>query len=877
VIFNDRGFNISRGNERTFSKVSKEDLATIKKLCAKGDFIAANNLAAKVTNWKDGGDGNRHPGFAMFLTIPPAGEVRDYSRTVDFRTGVITVKWSDDRGAWERTAFVSRQDDVVVQYLKAPAGGKLDASIRLGTDPGMGLPSSMVFTDRSDATFLNLRAKYSPDLDAGYEGVTRYVVTGGSHTLENGILKITQADSVLLLTRSAKYRDRCEAQWDQKSLQTALSLLPANYTQLLKGQIDTHGKIYDRVAIDLGASAAERAKTNEELLEEQKASSSPVPALWERIFDSGRFYYLSSSSELTPPDLLGIWTGDTRVGWSGYYHLDANLNFQVSGGNIGDMPEAMEGYFKTNEAWQKDFQQNARDLLGTRGMLAGGNTPGPQSGLISSLNYDYPYQYATGEEAWLLYPFWEHYLITGDKEFLRQRLFPLLKDLSKFYEDFLTETDENGHYIFAGSVSPENHPPNLKASLTNNSVFDISGAKFALSALIETCRILNLEQGPNGGVAKWNAILKKLPPYLVNSDGALKEWAWPGLDDDYGHRHWSHMLTVFPYREITPERTPDLFKAASMTLAKKDEHTITAGHGVLHGALVAAGLKNGDSVRSKLLQLTRTGFYFDSLLTAHYPNHDVFCTDVAHTVPNIMMEMLISSSPGVIELLPALPRGLERGSIRGVKARTRATVDSLSWDLKTELVHCVLNSDIDQSITLIERSGIKDIRSSAPIARSPLGDIARVVSLKAGQPATIDLQLGDLRTPAVNLAAGKPVTVSSTAEGNEAGNAVDEENGTRWASEHADNQWLQVDLGAKRSISEIKINWEAAGAKDYDLQVSDDGKSWKTIRTVTGNKQTGLVTLSDLHGSGRYVRLEAHTRILPNYGFSIWEFQVFGK
>ncbi len=581
------------------------------------------------------------------------------------------------------------------------------------------------------------------------------MVTGGTHTLKDGVLEISNADSVLLLTRTAKYRDQTESQWDQKLLQKDLAKLPANYAQLLQGQVATHGEIYDRVAVDFGASAADRAKTNEELLAEQKKSNAPVPALWERLFDAGRFYYLSSSSELTPPDLLGIWTGDTRVGWSGYYHLDANLNFQVSGGNIGAMPEAMEGYFKTNEAWREDFKTNASKLLGTRGMLAGGNTPGPVSGLISSLSLYYPYQYVTGEEAWLLYPFWEHYLITGDTDFLRQRLFPLLKDMGEFYEDFLTEKNKDGNYIFAGSISPENQPPNIKASLVNNSTFDIAGAKFALRALIETCRILNVEQGPGGGVAKWSAILKKLPPYLVNEDGALKEWAWPGLAEDYGHRHWSHMVTVFPFREITPEGTPDLFKAASVTLSKKDGHTITAGHGVLHGALVAAGLKNGDSVRAKLLQLTRTDFYFDSLLTAHYPNHDVFCTDVVNTVPNIMMEMLVSSSPGVIELLPALPAGLERGAIRGVKARTRATIESLSWDLKTGQVQCVLKSDIDQDLTLIERSGIKAIRTTAPTRPSPLGEIARIVSLKAGESTALALQLGDLRVSPVNLAEGQ--------------------------------------------------------------------------------------------------------------------------
>jgi len=121
---------------------------------------------------------------------------------------------------------------------------------------------------------------------------------------------------------------------------------------------------------------------------------------------------------------------------------------------------------------------------------AGGNSPGPISGLMANINTYYPYHYATGEEGWLLYPFWEHYLITGDKEFLKTRLYPLLKRHGLFLRRLLTLTDTNGHYIFAGSVSPENQPSNLKISLLNNSAFDVSGGKFCLTALVKLVKSL---------------------------------------------------------------------------------------------------------------------------------------------------------------------------------------------------------------------------------------------------------------------------------------------------------------------------------------------------------------------------------------------------
>lgn len=744
VIFNDRDFNLAKSNDRSFAKVSAEDLKKIRDYCAEGNFEAANKLAVESSRYRGGGEGNRHPGFKMLIDLPENGAVSNYSRSCNFRTGEIIVKWTDAKGDWERRSFVSRHDNVVVQYLKAPSGGKIDCSIQLAIDTGMNFPKEMGFQNLASGSYLNLRAKYPPNTNgAGYEGLVKVVATGGTKTVNGNVMQIKGASAVVMISRTKKYYADAEGQWAKGQLKQELDKVPVTYAALLKGQLATHQQIYDRVSLDLNAPEADRLKTNEELLALQKGSAEPIHALWERIFDAGRYYYLSSSSNVAPPDLLGIWTGDCNAGWGGYYHLDANLNLQVSGGNIGDMPEAMEGYFVMNEAWRNDFQTNARDLLGTRGMVAGGNTPGATSGLMANINTFYPYQYATGEEPWLLYPIWEHYLVTGDKVFLKNRLYPLLKDMGEFYEDFLTHTDSSGKYIFAGSVSPENQPSNLKVSLLNNSNFDISGAKFALTALVETCKLLGLEQGPGQGMEKWRKILDKLPPYLINADGALQEWSWPGLKDSYGHRHSSHLLNVWPYQEITPEKNKTLYEAARVTLMKKDEHNYeNAGHGLLHSALIAAGLKNAASVDAKLMRFFREEFYYDNLASSHYNGHGTFCTDVCNTVPAIMMEMLVASEPGVLELLPAVPEHLKTGELYGVKGRNRTTVQSLKWDLEAGRIDAVLRSDIDQDITLIQRKGITDIKSVTPLRNSPLGSIARIVHLSKGvsTPVTIKLK-----------------------------------------------------------------------------------------------------------------------------------------
>jgi hypothetical protein len=747
VIFNDRKFFMAASHERSFNRVGTADLQKIREYCAAEQWKEANDLANAVHGWKNGGEGDKHPGYKMQIDISLDGTIRDYVRECDFRTGEIIVKWTDNRGQWERKTFVSRHDNVIVQYLTAPRKGILNCDIRLDIDSGMHFASNMKFTDASDTDYLNLRINYAPNTNgAGYEGVTKVIVNGGEKNISGNILTVKNARSVLLLSRMEKYYSDCETQWDKKYLHATLDSLPSSYNTLLAGQIKTHQAIFDRVRLDWGGTATDRTLSNEALLEKQKSLDTPLPALWERIFDSGRYLYLSSSSNTAPPDLLGLWTGDCRVGWSGYYHLDANLNLQVAGGNIGAMPEAMEGYFTLIERLSDGFKANADRLLGCRGMLGGGNTAG-LNGLISSLNYYYPYQYVTGEMGWLLYPFWEHYLVGGDRDFLRRRLFPLLKEMGAFYEDFLIEEDADGNYIFAGSISPEAQPARLGFSLVNNSTFDIAGAKFCLETLIRLCHLLGEEQGRGEGVERWTAILEKLPSYLVNADGALSEWSWPSLKDrdGYGHRHSSHLITVWPLNEITKKKTPELYNAARTALNMKDRHNYEdAGHGILHAALHAANLNDSRSVTDKLLRLMKTDFFFSGLASAHYSRFKVFCTDVCNTVPAIMMEMLVNSKDDVIELLPATPSSLPYGSIDGMKTRNRVTVEHLEWDFENATVSCRLKSDVDQNITLIQQQGIKSISGNVSILPSTAGNEARIINLKAGKTAEIKLQLAGI-------------------------------------------------------------------------------------------------------------------------------------
>lgn len=718
VVFNDRRFNFPAAHPRTFNTIPKDSLTRIRELCALGQFEEANRMAATLPDWKAGGEGGRHPGYQLRIDLPENGTVSDYRRSCDFSTGVIRVEWSDSNGKWVREAFVSRPENVTVLRLKAPSKGKLDCAVSLSLDKAMGFPEGTSSRPVHDGDYLGIEVNY-PDMPLSYGGGIRVKVKGGSRAVRHDTLFISGADEAVII--GCNYHHKGGIQTAQ-ACREAIDRIPSDFDRLLKRHVRTHRPIYNRMEASFAASPEERALSNEKLLQRQKGQEEPLPALWERIFDAGRYHFLSSSSEETPPDLLGIWTGDCNAGWGGYYHLDANLNLQVSGGNTGAMPEAMEGYFNLIETWRTDFETNARKLLGCRGMLAGGNSPGLSSGLMAAINNDYPYQYATGEMAWLLYPFWEHYLITRDETFLRGRLFPLLCIMGEFYEDFLQATDDQGDYILAGSVSPENRPENRNVPLMNNSVFDISGARFLLSTLVKACDLLGEEQGATGRKARWQAMLDKLPPYLVNPDGALQEWAWPGLKDHYGHRHSSHLLTVWPYREISPSSSAGLYRAACKALELRTHHRYDdSGHGFLVTALAAAGLHKDDIVEHNVNYLLKNDFYYTGLCTSHNGNHQVFCTDVAHGTAGILIEMLVGSDEEGIDLLPALPALFEKGSATGIETRCGATIEHLSWDYTAEEAVVTLKSRGNRTIRL---------RSSGE---------SREIQLKSGKPVTVSM------------------------------------------------------------------------------------------------------------------------------------------
>ncbi len=741
VILNHHRLVLPNGTRDTRPPVISDRLESVRDKALGGDYAGANGDFA--AGWSLRWTQTYHPGYELWLSTPGMTTVDDYARITDFLTGEVTHTWTDQYGAWSRRAFASRADNVLVHELIPATGRTVDTTLSVNTALD-GLPTSLSFTTRATLAggsgYLNLRGTYPSGQGAfGFEGVTRVVATGpnASVSTSDSAIVVAGATRVMLLTRLGRYESANE--WDSEPLHAQLAALGTDYATLRSRHTALHTELYDRSRLDLNIPSADRGLPTSELIARQNANPDVIDlALLERLYDSGRYFFISSSGIL-PPRLTGIWTGTWTGAWADDFTTDANVNLQVAGGNILDTTESMEGYFNLILSQLDDWRTNARNLYGARGFLAPSRTDG-EYGHMLHFDPGFPGHCWTGGADWLLYPLLEYYEVTGDESFLRDTLAPAMMELALFYEDFLTRTDTDGKVVFVPSFSMENAPGNTGVHLSVNATGDIMAGKHALRAAIDAANALGMEQGSGQGVARWSALLEKIPDYRINSDDALAEWSWPSLTDQYDHRHVQHLYGAWPLHEINPEDEPSLIPPALRALELRGDQNVSA-HGSLHRALAGARLKAGGTVYGNLQKILGNNMLFTSLMTAHNPNLDIYNADAANAIPGVLAEALVYSRPGVLEVLPALPDELPEGSLSGVRARGRIRIHTLSWDLAARTASLSVTSAVDQDVTLISRRGMTSVTTSAPVASSPLGTHARRISLAAGERTDITISL----------------------------------------------------------------------------------------------------------------------------------------
>jgi alpha-L-fucosidase 2 len=720
-------------------------LPEIRRLMAAGEFQKAADSVVELANKSD--YSGKHwtdpfiPACDLKVAMPPQGAVRDYERAVDFATGVASVTWSDDRGRYQRKLFVSRKDDIVAMSITGPGKGGVDCDLSLARRPFRGTggwgPEKMFKDGVKDIStkaakdllvYQNSFTRAWPGGLQGCEVIAKVIPRGGSMTDNGTRISIRDADEVLILLRVALVKEAGKS--EVAATAAELASLPADFARLLAPHAAIHGGIFLRSRLDLGGGS-DRLLSSEDLISKSKIGATN-PALLEKLYDASRYNILSSSGALMP-NLQGIWTGTWSPFWSGDFTMNGNLQTAMAANLSGNMAECLDPYWRFLEDNMPAFRDNAKRLYGCRGI----HIPSRASthGFNNHFDATWPMTFWTAGAPWAAQFMYDHYLYSGDKKFLRDRALPFMKESALFYEDFLV-AGPDGKLLFSPSYSPENNPSNNPSQACVNATMDISAAKELLGNLVAACETLDAEKD---GVARWRALLSKMPAYQVNAAGALKEWTTPLLEDNYAHRHCSHLYAIYYGMPEEIVSDPKLREAFQVALEKRmderrkefqgaDVNGRPPGEmafGIVFEAMAAASLRQADEC-ALVVEWLANRYWNSNLVSTHNPK-EIFNTDICGGLPAVINRMLVDSQPGWIELLPATPAGWHDGRIEGIRCRGNIEVRSLDWSRGN--ITATFRSAEDQRIKLI-----------IPGETEP-----RSVDLTAGRDVTMTATPGRLR------------------------------------------------------------------------------------------------------------------------------------
>jgi alpha-L-fucosidase 2 len=620
------------------------------------------------------------------------GAPAEVTRDVDPATGLVVQRWRDDLGEVRVETFASRPANAIVLRLSATGGfsGDLELALIDGQPPQ---PVSAHIRSGRDGICL------SAEFGATWPGaLTGYRVQ--CRTLEGDVDGFDVRSDATLVLRT---------------------LLPGDPEPEVTGDFDTlfeahravHGELIGRVRLDLAAEPVERAAPTAELL------ARPVGlALVERLFEAGRYAIVSSTGEL-PPTLQGVWSGTWAPPWSSGFTLDGNLPAAVAALLPTATPELLLPVFDLLEAHRDDLRHNARRLYGARGLL----TPVHLSthGRQNHFGPVWCQTFWTAGAAWMSRLYVDYWRYTGDREFLRHRALPFLREAADFYLDFVQVRD--GTAVFSPSYSPENAPASTGSQACVNATMDVAVVRDLLTSLLRGTAELGLD---DPAAPQWRALLAALPAYRV-ADGLLAEWCHPGLDDQPAHRHASHLWPLWYEPDPLITGDPRLRAAAVATVrarlawwagAESDE----MGYGLTQLGLAAAALGLAEEAYATVDLMA--GRYWQPNLVPTHNRDEMFNVDIAGGLPAVVAAMLVRSAHGRLDLLPALPLAWPRGRVTGLAARDAVRVRELRWE--PGRVEAVLCAAADTRVVV-----------GAPPGMTLDGAAEAGVTLPAGRPVTI--------------------------------------------------------------------------------------------------------------------------------------------
>lgn len=642
-------------------------------------------------------------------------EVSEYLHIQNMRTGELKTVWETEKGSFQSRMFCSRANEMAVLEFRAKKG-KLDFWI----EPQ--LPQMPEEDEKKNIMGEEWLGKLLPPvMSKCCEAETVFVL--GDYPYHHGCFaavcrvvpgdcRIERADEAFHISDgticqvyvSILRGGNGESEKLRRSLQKKLEQVTESYEILLQKHQKIHTELFDRVSLRLGTEAENSCMTLAEMLEKEAQMDQILPEYLEVMVEMGRYFLLCECGKFPPI----------------YGHVNINVNHQISSANIGSLPELLESFLGWIERQLPDARENAARTLGTRGFVIACH-PDMESGKQYHFNTMYPHEFWISSSGWCLQPFLEHYYCTGDETFRKERMIPLYRELLLLYKDFLTRKDENGKWLFVPSYSPENYPLNKPYMMTINSTMDVEVCREVMTVLLKYGSDCLTEEEKKD----CEAILTALPDYLYGPRGEIKEWIREDLEENHDHRHISQLYAVYPGDEIQPEFDIDLYHHARITNRIRGMENESC-HGIMHRAQIAARLKDSMLVEEFLRFTLESGYVNENFATAHNPYRDHIFPDGQGAIPTVVLESLIYSRPGFVELLPAANcRSLEQGTLSGVSLRTAVGLEEMVWD--AEQIRARLSVKKEQTLTICCRSAQKlEIQGSAAFVceKDPVSGVA---------------------------------------------------------------------------------------------------------------------------------------------------------